>query len=1635
MPKTQKAIFLISLFIFLFFGSKALAAACNLPPAWNPAGSCTLDIYYEDPTGGSNLAGCYYNTQSGASPTCPSNGTWNSACSCSGLASITCPVNVSIGPTGNCNTNGAGACKVCSKATDGAGNVGYGEQSLNIDFAAPNVSVTGAPVSWQKTDATASVSCSDVHSGCDSATYKLKTYTANPGTCPTDYSVYTLAPPQTISSHLWVCGAAKDNLGNTGFSSPVEFKVDKIKPVSQITAPPADSTQSVDFNVTVSDTDTGGSGINTAACYYRTYDSGIGWTRDWTLRTCNSNRLITVGTGKDCWTENGTCTVYVYSYDNAGNQSDTNLRSFLIRIDLTPPVITINTPTGRWYNSNPLLDVDFSDEKALDDGFYQVDSYTGTWTAIFTDNTGTSYTTDFRIADSIWNGFADGSSHTIYFKATDDAGNVTGADGSKSLVIKKDVSAPAVTVTGAPASWQSTDATASVSCTDVNSSCDSATYKLKTYTLNPVTCSTTYTDYTLTSPQTISSHLWVCGAAEDVAGNAGFSSPVEFKVDKIKPVSLIIAPEAGSTQTADFNVTVTDTDTGDSGLNTAACYYRTYDSGVGYTRAWTLRTCNANQLITVGAGKDCQTENGTCTVYVYSYDNAGNQSDWNSRSFLIRIDLTPPTITINTLSGLWYNSNPLLDVDFADEKALDDGFYQVDSYTAAWTAIFTDNTGTSYTTDFRIADSIWNGFADGSSHTIYFKATDDAGNVTGADGSKSLVIKKDVSAPAVTVTGAPVSWQNADATANLTCADSYSGCDSAAYKLKTYTTNPVTCPTSYTDYTLIPPQTISSHLWVCGAAKDLVGNTGFSLPVEFKVDKTKPVSLITAPPAGSTQTADFNVTVTDTDTGDSGLNASACYYRTYDSGVGWTRDWTLRICNSTQLITVGAGEDCQTIGGTCSVYVYSYDNAGNQSDTNLRSFTIESSEGITCSVSVPNSGLINEPILINVSGCQGTIVGVRFASDNILNGTPDGNWDPPSPNYYDWTVSSGNWDATNKTMKWSFATTGSYEVWAEIKDGAGNTRSCYDTILIQECYPGQTTTCTSPQGCTHTITCQTNGTWPACPVDTCTANTQNTIACPCPGVDGCFGNDYYDYPPYGDCNSSCSCDLGTSPGQPCAPTIYLNDSRCVGVDQCNSDAECDDGNPCTQNICNNPGAPDSFCSYPYELEGTSCGICKECDGNGNCINRADGYNTSECGAGCQRCIYGSCGDYHLACDQTGNNEASCECHSDSCIDCSNYYGEVCGYQGICHCGPLERPVWSCSNWRCTCTCQYDSSCEEGWEPDGYPEVIISPPSQEGDLGDELPYEVTIINPSEEEVTLTITASVPSGWDYWLDTLGMVEVTIGPGQSAKIPLRVKSPAEGVPSGEYIISVTAQNENFGTGYAKYEIPNQPPAKPGIPTEYLSWNHCSIQALSIPTFYWTYSDPEGDPQAGYQIRIDNDSDFSSPEPDEFTDSKDSPSHSYTPLPTPWGNWMNWNTDYWWVVKVKDNQGNWSDWSDPTQFTTPLHAGPWPEFTPSPNRVSLNQVVTFEDSSKCYTSPGNVEYNCRDLAVSYEWDFDYIEPTFTIPADSTTKGNATTAYSDLGNYKVKLRITDDIDTCYSETENLTVTLPLPEWREIPPF
>ncbi|MBZ9571769.1 hypothetical protein KJA15_00285 [Patescibacteria group bacterium] len=304
------------------------------------------------------------------------------------------------------------------------------DQPVRLDKTPPyTVSVTGAPGTWQNFDAQADIYCEDALSDCDPTTYRLEIYSTDPVTCPTNYADYTLASPQTVSSHSWVCGAAMDNATNTGFSSPVEFMV----------------------------------------------------------------------------------------------------------------------------------------EQTL----------------------------------------------------------------------------PSVSVTGAPPTWQNMDATAAVSCTDTGgSACDFTTYRLIIYSTDPGTCSINYDDYTLASPQAISSHSWVCGAAMDNATNTGFSPPVEFMVDKEAPIPQITSPTAGSWQgQPSFDVFVTDLDTGGSGL--ATCDFVIYDNGA--PTASGSRAC-PNGSFTVNVPGDCGTHGeNTCTVHARATDVAGNTG---MATITVHIDLNAPTTDI-----------------------------------------------------------------------------------------------------------------------------------------------------------------------------------------------------------------------------------------------------------------------------------------------------------------------------------------------------------------------------------------------------------------------------------------------------------------------------------------------------------------------------------------------------------------------------------------------------------------------------------------------------------------------------------------------------------------------------------------------------------------------------------------------------------------------------------------------------------------------------------------------------------------------------------------------------------------------------------------------------------------------------
>ncbi|UCD06975.1 MAG: fibronectin type III domain-containing protein, partial [Candidatus Aenigmatarchaeota archaeon] len=199
-----------------------------------------------------------------------------------------------------------------------------------------NATPTTATTVWQNTSATASVYCTTPAASiqCDANSYRLHISTTSISTCPTDYN-NDYSPPgtQTVSSHSWVCGAAKDTLNNEGFSDPVEFLVDQIAPTASLNPLPTWTNQS---SVTVdwSGSDTGGSGIWRFDLHYRItdiYGSVIqGWTW-WANPTSNPGSRTFLN-----MTNNRTYQFRIRARDNAGNIGGWSA-SESISVDLVDP--------------------------------------------------------------------------------------------------------------------------------------------------------------------------------------------------------------------------------------------------------------------------------------------------------------------------------------------------------------------------------------------------------------------------------------------------------------------------------------------------------------------------------------------------------------------------------------------------------------------------------------------------------------------------------------------------------------------------------------------------------------------------------------------------------------------------------------------------------------------------------------------------------------------------------------------------------------------------------------------------------------------------------------------------------------------------------------------------------------------------------------------------------------------------------------------------------------------------------------------------------------------------------------------------------------------------------------------------
>jgi PKD repeat protein len=179
---------------------------------------------------------------------------------------------------------------------------------------------------------------------------------------------------------------------------------------------------------------------------------------------------------------------------------------------------------------------------------------------------------------------------------------------------------------------------------------------------------------------------------------------------------------------------------------------------------------------------------------------------------------------------------------------------------------------------------------------------------------------------------------------------------------------------------------------------------------------------------------------------------------------------------------------------------------------------------------------------------------------------------------------------------------------------------------------------------------------------------------------------------------------------------------------------------------------------------------------------------------------------------------------------------------------------------------------------------------------------------------------------------------------------------------------------------------------------------------TFSWTFTDPDGDSQSAYQIQIATSPDFSlsSIVIDKRVNSS---SNSFTPQTG-----LNYNTTYYWRVRVWDSKGNVSSWSNGSSFTTPKHAWPTPAFTFSPEKPQPGQVVQFTDKSQAFGGA---------TIKSWSWTFQDGNPS------QSTQQNPTTTFLSYGEKKVTLSVTDSdgFGPCSTSTI-INLKKPLPRWE-----
>jgi len=277
-----------------------------------------------------------------------------------------------------------------------------------------------------------------------------------------------------------------------------------------------------------------------------------------------------------------------------------------------------------------------------------------------------------------------------------------------------------------------------------------------------------------------------------------------------------------------------------------------------------------------------------------------------------------------------------------------------------------------------------------------------------------------------------------------------------------------------------------------------------------------------------------------------------------------------------------------------------------------------------------------------------------------------------------------------------------------------------------------------------------------------------------------------------------------------------------------------------------------------------------------------------------------------------------------------------------------------------------------------------------------------------------------------------------------------------SGIGWLSFNCSNDSPACGSSNYKVTsnvNRPPSATALNAPNWSFSEARQYGALKAKVGWTFSDPDaGQSEYAYQIIVNTSNSITSPVFDSgqcfgYNNPSDKCKIDVGVGQFPINSAMtlNYNTPYYWWVKVWDNystpkfstltQYNTSSDTNnndgaPLTFTAYKHEMPIASFTHFPDQPSRTEQVKFTNTSKVYLSADpNTAVDCTTDQCTYFW---------SVTAGADINDAATTTpiitFNSAGNSTVTLKVTDSDGYYVLISDIININAQLPKWKEVKP-